>query len=49
METKTLHCRICQNQCEITVEVEEDEVISVDGNGCLKGFIFAEREALNPE
>ena len=49
MEKKTLHCKIFKNQCEITVEIEDDEVISVDGNGCLKGLIFAEREALNPE
>lgn len=49
MEKKTLHCKICKNQCEITVEIEDDEVISVDGNGCLKGLILAEREALNLE
>lgn len=49
MEKKRLHCKICKNQCEITVEIEDDEVISVDGNRCLKGLIFAEREAMNPE
>lgn len=47
-ETKKITCIICPNGCELTVDVEDDEVVSVNGNQCLRGMVYAEKEILNP-
>lgn len=48
METKKMTCIVCPNGCGLEVEVEDDEVIRVTGNLCLKGMIYAEKEVLSP-
>jgi len=44
MEKMELICQVCKNGCKITVEYEDGEVWTVDGNGCMKGMIFAQGE-----
>ena len=41
MKTEKILCEVCDNHCELEVEVEDEEVQDVSGNGCMKGFIFA--------
>lgn len=43
MEIVKLRCAVCENHCELEVQVEEDEVLDVMGNRCLKGFSYAQR------
>lgn len=51
--TKRFHCTTCPSECALTVEVAEDapgalRVISVQGNRCPRGKIFAEQEITCP-
>ena len=48
MENVEMTCIVCPRGCAITAEVEDGEVIDVYGNGCMKGMIYAQREAVNP-
>ena len=41
IKTEKILCEVCDNHCELEVEVEDEEVQDVSGNGCMKGFIFA--------
>lgn len=43
MEIIKLNCAVCENKCSIEAEVEDGEVMDVDGNGCMKGFSYAQR------
>ncbi len=43
MEKVELQCITCPNGCHIVAEVEDDEVLDVDGNLCMKGFAYAQR------
>lgn len=44
MRIEKIWCEICDNHCEIEAEIEDGEVLDVSGNGCMKGFIFAQQE-----
>ena len=44
MKTKIIRCEVCENHCEIEAEIEDGEVLDVSGNGCMKGFIYAQQE-----
>ena len=44
MKIEKIRCEICGNHCEIEAEVEDGEVLDASGNGCMKGFIFAQQE-----
>lgn len=46
MEKIKINCAVCNNQCQMEVEIEDDEVVDVTGNGCMKGYIYAQNEAL---
>lgn len=51
--TQRFHCTTCPSECALTVEVAEDatgalRVISVQGNRCPRGKIFAEQEITCP-
>lgn len=48
METKNLICINCPMGCDLTVETESGEVVSVSGNTCIRGDIYARREATAP-
>lgn len=44
MKIKKFKCGICDNHCEIEAEIEDGEVLDVSGNGCMKGFIYAQQK-----
>lgn len=44
MKTEKIMCEVCGNGCEMEVEIEDGEVQDVSGNGCMKGFIFAQQK-----
>ena len=46
---KCLTCIECPLGCEITVELENDKVISVNGNNCPRGKLYAEAEIVCPK
>lgn len=45
MKIKTLVCAVCSNHCKMEAQVEDGEILDVSGNGCMKGFIYAQQEA----
>lgn len=47
METITMTCQVCPNQCQLAVQLEDDEITEVTGNGCMKGYAYAAQEAIN--
>ena len=42
MEKIVVMCEVFRNNCRMEAEVEDGEVIDVTGNGCMKGYIFAQ-------
>ena len=48
METRELTCIGCPMGCQITVQLEKGEVVSIEGNTCEKGDIYARKEVTNP-
>ena len=46
--TKTLTCILCPNGCQITAELEEGKLISLEGNRCAKGKEYAVQELTAP-
>ena len=48
MEKRELICIGCPMGCPLTVELEGSEVISVKGNTCPRGDIYARKEVTNP-
>jgi len=49
MEKRELTCIGCPMGCQITVELEGDEVLSVTGNTCKIGDNYARNEVTHPE
>lgn len=48
-EAQTLTCIGCPKGCELTVEIDNDEIIAVSGNTCPKGEKYARSEFTNPK
>lgn len=48
METKKLTCIGCPLGCILTVELSEKEVLSVTGNTCKRGDVYARNEVTHP-
>lgn len=48
METRELICIGCPMGCPLTVEMNDGEVVSVTGNTCKRGDIYARKEVTNP-
>ena len=48
MEIRNLTCISCPMGCQITVEMDGNEVVSVTGNTCKRGDIYARKEVTNP-
>ena len=46
---RTLTCIECPIGCEIEVELEDGKVVSLTGNGCLRGKAYAEAEVVCPK
>ncbi len=49
MEKRELTCIGCPMGCQITVELEDGEVVSVKGNTCAIGDKYARNEVTHPE
>lgn len=48
MEKRDLICIGCPLGCMLTVDIENNEVVNVEGNTCPKGRTYAENEVTNP-
>lgn len=48
MEKRELTCIGCPMGCLVTVEMEGQEILSVTGNTCKRGDIYARKEVTNP-
>ena len=48
MEQKNLTCIGCPLGCQIMVELENGEVVSVSGNTCKRGDDYARKEVTRP-
>ena len=48
MNTKIMTCVTCPVGCELTVEYEDKNLISVAGNDCKRGIKYASDEITNP-
>lgn len=48
METRELTCIGCPMGCPLTVELKQGEVVSVTGNTCKRGEVYARKEVTNP-
>ena len=48
METRELICIGCPMGCPLKVEMENGEVVSVSGNTCKRGDVYARKEVTNP-
>ena len=48
MEARELICIGCPLGCMLTVGINEGEVVSVTGNTCPRGKVYAEKEVTNP-
>ena len=46
---KCLTCIECPMGCEIEVELENGKVLSVSGNNCTRGKLYAEAEVVCPK
>lgn len=48
METRNLTCINCPMGCALTIEIENGEVVSVNGNTCPRGDAYGRKEVTNP-
>ena len=48
MEKRELTCIGCPMGCPLVVEMENGEVVSVTGNTCNRGDVYARKEVTNP-
>lgn len=48
MEKKELICIGCPMGCPMSVEMDGDVVVSVTGNTCKRGDVYARKELTNP-
>lgn len=49
MREQNVICTICPVGCNITVTGSKEEVLSIEGNKCVRGIPHARAEFLNPE
>lgn len=47
-ETRELTCINCPLGCQLTVVLQDGEVVSVAGNTCKRGDTYARKEVTNP-
>ena len=48
MTKRELTCIVCPRGCQLVVELEGKNVLSVSGNICKRGAVYAENECVNP-
>ncbi len=49
MKERNLTCIVCPRGCSLTAALDGDKVVSVVGNACPRGKIYAEKECTHPE
>ena len=50
MKDRNLTCIVCPRGCALTVRFDEaGKPISVEGNACKRGVVYAEKECTHPE
>ena len=50
MAQRILTCIVCPRGCALTVELDgEGKPLSVSGNACKRGTVYAEKECTHPE
>lgn len=47
-EIKKLTCINCPLGCSLSVEMDGDKIISVSGNNCMRGDVYARNEVTSP-
>lgn len=47
-ETREFICVTCPVGCRLSVEVEGETILSVEGNSCPRGLEYAKTEAVHP-
>lgn len=47
-ETQQMTCIVCPVGCRMTVTVEDGAFVSVEGNSCKRGEIYARQESVEP-
>ncbi|NLD34828.1 MAG: DUF1667 domain-containing protein [Clostridiales bacterium] len=45
----TLTCIVCPVGCRMTVRLKDGEVLSVEGNQCKRGDVYARQESVQPQ
>ena len=48
MEKRIVTCIECPNGCSVTVTMDGDKILSVEGNTCPRGKLYAENEMICP-
>lgn len=46
---KNLTCIICPLGCSLAIQLEDDKIISITGNNCPRGKVYAQNECTNPQ
>jgi CxxC motif-containing protein len=46
---KKYTCIVCPNGCDITVNVKDGKILSMEGEGCKRGQEYVEQELMNPQ
>ena len=46
--TKEITCVICPRGCTVKVETDGDRILSITGNACPRGAVYAKNEVTNP-
>lgn len=46
---REMTCIVCPMGCNLTVELDGGKVVSVSGNNCRRGEIYANNECTNPQ
>lgn len=42
-------CIVCPNGCDISVDIEDGKMISIEGEGCKRGYEYVKQELTNPQ
>ena len=48
MDERTIICTVCPMGCNINLKVSGDEIVSMEGNECLRGKDYARDEYFSP-
>ena len=48
MEKRTITCIECPIGCSVTVSLDGDKILNIEGNTCPRGKIYAENEIVCP-